>query len=135
MEEIHIVLADDDVDDCLLTQEAFQSSGLSNTMTVVNNGEELLQYLKSNEKPDLILLDLNMPCMDGFEALVEIKKNPELKSIPIIILTTSRAEEDVLKSYTLGVSGFVTKPVLFEDFLKVVQGIGRYWFQIVRLPN
>ena len=89
----------------------------------------------TSPRPDLILLDLNMPRKDGREALMEIKADPELRSIPIIVLTTSKSEQDILKSYDLGVNCFISKPVLFEELIEVVRSIGQYWFDIVKLPN
>ena len=116
---------------------------LANDLHFVEDGEELMDFLKRRGKyenqntprPGLILLDLNMPRKDGREALSEIKADPELRSIPIIILTTSKAEEDIVKSYDLGVSSFITKPVTFDDLVKVAKAIGEYWFGIVVLPN
>jgi CheY-like chemotaxis protein len=110
-------------------------------MTTVENGEELLQYLRREGeyrmapgRPDLILLDLNMPRMDGREALREIKTDPELRRIPVVVLTTSEAERDVLESYNLGVNAFVTKPVSFEDFADAMEALGEFWFDFVKLP-
>jgi CheY-like chemotaxis protein len=141
---IHILMADDDDDDWMLTKKAFNESKLLNTLVRVTDGEELMEYLKqegkfkgdkSATKPGMILLDLNMPKKDGREALREIKSDPELKEIPIVIFTTSKAEEDIVRSYRLGVNSFITKPVTFEGLLKVIRALGRYWFEIVELPN
>jgi len=140
---ITILMADDDPDDRVLTREALMENKLANDLHFVEDGEELMDFLKRQGKyeqqntprPGLILLDLNMPRKDGREALSEIKADPELRSIPIIVLTTSKAEEDIVKSYDLGVSSFITKPVTFDDLVKVAKAIGEYWFGIVVLPH
>lgn len=140
---IRILMADDDPDDCMLTRDAFAEAHLINDMTFVSNGQELLDYLRhegkyagaSPPRPSLILLDLNMPIKSGREALQEIKADPELRSIPVIILTTSQAEEEILRAYDLGASSFITKPVLFESMIDIVKSLGEYWFEIVELPN
>jgi CheY-like chemotaxis protein len=140
---IVILMADDDDDDYLLTQKALKQSKLLNTLVRVKDGEELLDYLNRRgdftdtaacPRPGVILLDLNMPRKDGREALKEIKSDPELREIPVVVFTTSKAEEDIYKSYQLGVNSFITKPVTFEGLIKVVQTLGRYWFEIVELP-
>jgi CheY-like chemotaxis protein len=139
---ITILIADDDPEDCELAVEALRESRLKNEVHVVNDGEELLDYLyqrgkfgKSNApKPGLILLDLNMPKMDGREALAQIKTDPNLRSIPIVVLTTSKAEEDVYRTYGLGANSYITKPVTFEGLTKVTQCLVDYWFNIVTLP-
>ncbi len=142
-EPITILLADDDLDDCLLTQEALQESRLSNDMRLVHDGEALLDYLFQRgpyaatgtaPRPGVILLDLNMPRMDGREALEQIKADPMLRHIPVVVLTTSRAEEDIYRSYDLGASSFISKPVTFTALVEVMRGLGRYWFEIVHLP-
>lgn len=134
---IDIVLADDDPDDRLLTQDALKESRLANKLHVVENGEELIDYLRNdkNPQPGLILLDLNMPKLDGREALKIIKTDENLRHIPIVVLTTSKSEEDIFKTYDYGVNSFVTKPVTFEGLVKVMRSIGKYWFEIVELPN
>jgi CheY-like chemotaxis protein len=129
-EPIVILLAEDDPDDRLLTREALAESRLANDLRCVENGEELMAYLR----PGLILLDLNMPRKDGREALAEIKSDADLRQIPIVVLTTSKAEEDIFRSYDLGVSSFITKPVTFEGLVEVMKVLGRYWFEIVELP-
>jgi CheY-like chemotaxis protein len=138
-----ILLADDDPDDRMLTRDAFEESRLRNTLEMVEDGEELMNYLNhcgrysgdsARPRPGLILLDLNMPRKDGREALKEIKSNPELRRIPIVVLTTSKAEEDILRTYDLGVNSFVVKPVTFEALVDVLKTIGKYWFEIVELP-
>ncbi len=140
---ITILMAEDDPDDRLLTREALVENRLLNGLLFVEDGEELLDYLHgcgqyaapaSAPRPDLILLDLNMPRKDGREALAEIKAAPDLRRIPIVVLTTSKAEEDILRSYDLGVSGFITKPVTFEGLVQAMKAVARYWFQIVELP-
>jgi CheY-like chemotaxis protein len=141
---IILLVADDDPDDRLMTQEALQESYLLNNIYFVEDGEELMNYLNhkgkysdpsTSPRPGIILLDLNMPRKDGREALKEIKSDENLKSIPVIILTTSKAEEDVLRSYDLGVNCFITKPVTFTGLMEVTRSIGKYWFEIVQLPN
>lgn len=140
---IVILMADDDDDDFLLTQKALKQSKLLNTLCRVKDGEELLDYLNQRgefadgvecPRPGVILLDLNMPRKDGREALKEIKSDPKLRDIPVVVFTTSKAEEDIFKSYQLGVNSFITKPVTFEGLIKVMQTLGRYWFEIVELP-
>ncbi len=141
---VHILVADDDPDDCLLTREAFRESLPANEVRFVHNGEELLNYLRGAPPftdrqryplPGLILLDLNMPLKDGREALAEIKADPRLRSIPVVILTTSAEEEDILRSYANGVNSFITKPVSFSGLLAVVHALGHYWLDIVALPT
>ena len=140
---ITIVLADDDPDDRQLTEEAFTENRLANKLHCVQDGEELMDYLRrrgafehlrSEPLPGLILLDLNMPRKDGREALKEIKADANLRRIPIVVLTTSKAEEDILRSYDLGVNSYVTKPVTFKSLVELVKILGRYWFEVVELP-
>jgi CheY-like chemotaxis protein len=140
---ITIVLADDDPDDRKLTQEAFVENRLANEFHAVEDGEELMDYLHRRGKyeclrgdplPGLILLDLNMPRKDGRESLKEIKADPDLRRIPIVVLTTSKAEEDILRSYDLGVNSYVTKPVTFKSLVELIRVLGRYWFEVVELP-
>ena len=144
MNPITILLADDDPDDRLLTRDAFEESRLRNVLEMVEDGEELMDYLHSRgryvgadarPRPNLILLDLNMPRKDGREALKEIKSCPELRNIPVVILTTSKAEEDILRTYDLGVNSFIVKPVTFDGMVEVLKTIGKYWFEIVELPR
>jgi CheY-like chemotaxis protein len=136
-------MADDDEDDCMLAHEALAESRLANDLHFVPDGEELMDYLYQRGKyvdpsisprPGLILLDLNMPKKDGREALQEIKSDPQLKHIPIVVLTTSKAEEDIYRSYDLGANSFITKPVTFSALVEVMKTIGKYWFEIVELP-
>lgn len=140
---ITILLADDDEDDRLLAEDALRESRLANELRFVEDGEELMDYLCQRGKyaepgaaprPGLILLDLNMPRKDGREALREIKNDPELRSIPVVILTTSKAHEDILRTYDLGVNSFITKPVTFDGLVDIMRLLGRYWFEIVELP-
>jgi CheY-like chemotaxis protein len=140
---ITILIADDDADDRQMTKEALEENYLLNDLRFVTDGEELMNYLyrkgeysdpKNSPRPGLILLDLNMPKKDGREALKEIKSDPELKSIPVIVLTTSKAEGDILKTYNLGVNCFISKPVSFNEMIEVTKSIGKYWFEIVELP-
>jgi CheY-like chemotaxis protein len=140
---ITILLADDDADDRMLAKDALKESRLANDLRFVENGEELLDYLRrrgaferpeSSPTPGLILLDLNMPRKDGREALAEIKSDPALRHIPVVVLTTSKAEEDIYRSYDLGVNSFITKPVTFDGLVAVMRTLGTYWFEIVELP-
>jgi CheY-like chemotaxis protein len=138
---IIILMADDDDDDYLLTKKALEESKLINTLVRVKDGEQLLDYLcekgeftAGTERPGVILLDLNMPRKDGREALKEIKSNPDIADIPVVIFTTSKAEEDIYRSYQLGSNSFITKPVTFENLITVMKALGTYWFEIVELP-
>lgn len=135
-------MADDDEDDYLLTKKALKESMLLNTLIRVRDGEELLDYLYGRGsykndavRPGVILLDLNMPRKDGREALKEIKSDPDLRDIPVVIFTTSKAEEDIYRTYQLGSSSFITKPVTFENLITVMKALGTYWFEIVQLPQ
>jgi CheY-like chemotaxis protein len=138
---IVILLADDDEDDRMMTRRAFERHRLANEFHCVNDGEQLMQFLRREgeyanaPRPGLILLDLNMPRKDGREALQEIKADPNLRGIPIVILTTSSEEEDILKTYDLGANSYITKPVGFESLVKIVEKLGAYWFQVVTLPE
>ncbi|MGB3653301.1 MAG: response regulator [Rivularia sp. (in: cyanobacteria)] len=136
-------MADDDEDDCMLASEALTETRLQHQLYFVKDGEELMDYLYQRGKytnpnnaptPGLILLDLNMPKKDGREALREIKTNPTFRHIPIVILTTSKAEEDIQLSYSLGANSFIIKPVTFASLVEVMKTIGKYWFDIVELP-
>ncbi len=140
---IHILLADDDEDDRLLTKQAFEEAKLTNTLSFVKDGEELMDYLnfrngyteKNAKRPSLILLDLNMPKKDGRECLKEVKTNPDLKHIPIVVLTTSKSEQDIFKSYNLGGNSFVVKPFTFKELVEIISSLNEYWFKIVELPS
>jgi CheY-like chemotaxis protein len=141
---ITILMADDDADDRDLTKEAFAESLVRNDLRFVEDGEELLDYLnrrgkytdpKTSPRPGLILLDLNMPRKDGREALREIKADPRFRNIRIVIMTTSKAETDIAKSYSLTATSYITKPVTFEGLLDVIRVLGRYWLEIVQLPD
>ncbi len=138
-----ILMADDDDDDRLLAQDALAESGLKADLQFVQNGEELLdclcrrgKYAELGErpKPGLILLDLNMPRKDGREALREIRADPELRRIPVVVLTTSKADTDIGAIYELGANSFISKPFQFEALVKVMRVLGQYWFQTVELP-
>jgi len=140
---ITILVAEDDLDDQMLLREALEENRLANDLRFVENGEEMMSYLNrtgqyadpaSSPRPGVILLDLNMPKKDGRETLREIKSNPEFRQIPVVVLTTSKAEEDILRTYNLGVNSFITKPVTFEALVAVTREIGRYWLEIVELP-
>lgn len=142
-EPIVILMADDDDDDFVLTEKALKESKLLNTLIRVRDGEELLDYLlargdyatQPTVRPGVILLDLNMPRKDGREALREIKSDETLRNIPVVVFTTSKAEEDIYRSYQLGVNSFITKPVTFENLISVMKTLGKYWFEIVELPQ
>ncbi len=142
--KVPILIADDDNEDCEMIRDALKESRLLNQLFFVKDGEELMDFLNHRGKyedeskfpvPGLILLDLNMPRKDGRESLREIKEDPKLRQIPVVVLTTSEAEEDVYKTYNLGVNSFVTKPVSFDSLVMVMQNLGKYWFEIVELPK
>lgn len=141
-DSITILMADDDCDDRLMAEDAMRESRLGNTFRCVEDGQELMDYLTRRGKyalqdaprPGLILLDLNMPRKDGRQALKEIKSDPDLRRIPVVILTTSKTEEDVLRSYDLGANSFITKPVTFDRLVDIVRTLGNYWFEVVELP-
>ncbi len=142
-ETIVILIAEDDPDDRMLTIRALEQNRLANDIKWVEDGEELMDYLHRRgiyadgvhaPRPGLILLDLNMPRMDGREALQAIKADPELRRIPVVVLTTSCAEQDIVQSYDLGVNAFVTKPVTFVELANAIRVLGNFWFQIVKLP-
>ena len=139
-----ILMADDDDDDRVLTRDALAEAGANGDLHFVNDGVELLEYLRhqgqfadpaDSPRPGLILLDLNMPRLDGRDVLRLVKADPEFQSIPVVVMTTSRAEEDVVKSYGLGASSFITKPVSFAGLVDVMRGLGKYWLEIVELPQ
>ncbi|RYG69328.1 response regulator [bacterium] len=140
---ITILLADDSEDDRMMTREALEESFVINELREVEDGEELMEYLHrrgaytdaaNSPRPGLILLDLNMPRKDGYEALQEIRNDPRLRRIPVVILTTSDAEGDVVRSYDLGVSSFITKPVTFAGLVDIMKTFGKYWIEIVAIP-
>ena len=140
---IRIVVADDDADDRMMIKDAFDESKLGNPVDFVEDGVELLEYLNRQGKwthltnqpfPGFILLDLNMPRKDGRTVLKEIKESSELHRIPIVILTTSKAEEDIIRTYNLGVNSFICKPVSFDKLVDIVKTVGHYWIEIVALP-
>jgi CheY-like chemotaxis protein len=139
-----ILMAEDDPDDQLITRKALEENRVANPLVIVSNGEELLDYLRhegkfappaGSPKPCFILLDLNMPRMDGRETLKFLKQDPDFKKIPVVILTTSKAEEDILKSYNTGANSYVTKPVTFEGLVNVIRSMKSYWLEIVDLPD
>jgi two-component system, chemotaxis family, response regulator Rcp1 len=138
---IDILLVEDNAGDVRLTQEVLKTSKVRNNLIVANNGQEALNCLRRQGKyaetarPDLILLDLNLPVMDGREVLEKIKDDKDLKSIPVVILTASKAEEDILKTYNLHANFYVTKPVDLEQFVKVVKSLEDFWLATVKLPN
>jgi len=138
---ITILLADDDEDDRLITQHAFARHHLANDLRFAVDGEDLMDFLHRRgrhgqaPRPGLILLDLNMPKKDGREALKEIKADPALRTIPVVILTTSGEEEDILKTYDLGANSYIRKPVGFDALVRIIDTLGTYWFQVVELPS
>lgn len=141
---IIILMADDDEDDCLLAREALAASRLPIELRFVKDGEELMDYLyrranyaedETCPRPGLILLDLNMPKKDGREALQEIKAEPSLRQIPVVVMTTSKEQEDIYSIYDLGANSFITKPVTFSSLVEVMKTLGKYWFEIVELPR
>jgi CheY-like chemotaxis protein len=141
---ITILLVDDDDEDLQMAQEALRESRLGNDLRIAHDGEELMDYLlrrgryadaADSPMPGLILLDLNMPKKDGREALAEIKAHPDLRKIPVIVLTTSKAEEDIFRTYDLGVNSFITKPVTFSGLVEAMRVVSQYWFEIVELPH
>jgi CheY-like chemotaxis protein len=139
--EIEVLLVEDDPGDVLMTREAFQDYKVHNQLHVVNDGEQAMAFLRQEgeyagrPRPDLVLLDLNLPRMDGRQVLHAIKSDPELSSIPVVVLTTSEAEDDVLRSYSLHANAYVTKPVDFERFIDVVRQIDDFFVTVVRLPG
>lgn len=138
---IIILMADDDADDRMLAKEALEESRVLNELHFVEDGEELIEFLKQRgryadaPRPGLILLDLNMPRKDGREALKEIKADSELRRIPVVVMTTSKAEEDIFRSYDLGASSFITKPVTFDRLVELMRTLGQYWVEFVELPE
>jgi CheY-like chemotaxis protein len=141
---IVILMAEDDADDRLLVRDAFEESRLLNELRFVEDGEELLDYLRGEgrytdranaPRPGLILLDLNMPRKDGREALREIKADADLRRIPVVVMTTSKAEEDIFRSYDLGASSYISKPVTFERLVDLIKTLGQYWIEFVELPS
>lgn len=141
---ISILMADDDPDDRMLAEEAFRENELADGLKFVEDGEQLMDYLHRRgryadpamtPRPDLILLDLNMPRKDGREVLSEIKQDPDLRRIPVVILTTSRDAEDVARAYDLGGNSFITKPVSFEGLARLVGVLSQYWLEVVELPR
>lgn len=137
---IVLVMAEDDPEDQMLVRDAFKEARLANRLVMVSDGEELMDVLNRRSgyedapRPDMLLVDLNMPRKDGREAIAEIKADPGLRGIPIIVLTTSGSEEDIAFSYDRGVNSYIRKPVTFDKLVEMVQALGRYWFEIVELP-
>jgi CheY-like chemotaxis protein len=138
---IEVLLVEDDPGDVLLTKDAFADNKVKNNLHVVSDGEEAVAYLRRQEphgdavRPDLVLLDLNLPRKDGREVLKDIKADPELRSIPVVVLTTSEADEDILNSYDLHANAYVTKPVDFDSFIRIVRQIDDFFVSVVKLPR
>ncbi|GAA5532447.1 response regulator [Deinococcus aluminii] len=137
---IEILLVEDSEPDILLTEEAFAAAGVANRLHITRDGVEALAFLRRDDvyagapRPDVILLDINMPRMNGLEVLAELKRDPQLMTIPVIVLTTSEADEDILRSYQAHAASYVVKPIDFEHFYQAIQAFGRYMLSIVRLP-
>jgi CheY-like chemotaxis protein len=137
---IEVLLVEDDPGDVLMTQEAFEEHKVRNNLAVVNDGAEAIAYLRREgqyadvARPDLVLLDLNLPRRDGREVLAEIKGDPDLRQIPVVVLTTSQADEDIVRSYQLHANAYVTKPVDFDRFISVVRQIDEFFVSVVKLP-
>jgi len=138
-----ILMVDDDADDRMMTEKALRKNRVINPVLFLQDGEELMEYLKRkgrfsdpqiSPRPCFILLDLNMPKMDGRKALLFVKADPELKKIPVVVLSTSSAEEDILRSYNLGANSFITKPVNFDGLVTTMESLKNYWLEIVELP-
>jgi CheY-like chemotaxis protein len=138
---IEVLLVEDDPGDVLLTREAFEHQKVANRLHVVSNGEDAIRFLRKEgehadaPEPDLVLLDLNLPGMHGRQVLAAVKEDPHLQTIPVVVLTTSEAEEDVLRSYRLHANAYVTKPVDFDRFMAVVRAIDDFFVSVVRLPG
>ena len=142
--KMSFLIADDDIDDRLMINDAFAKCEPEIGVDTVEDGEEAIQYLRregpykslqGTPLPDVIILDLNMPRKDGREALQELKNDPKLRSIPVVILTTSKEEEDMLRGYDLGCASYITKPVNFEGLVELMRALGRYWIEFVELPH
>jgi len=140
-EIVDVLLVEDDPGDILMTREAFQQHKIQNKLHVVTDGEQALQFLRQTgeyakaPRPGLVLLDLNLPRRSGHEVLAELKEDPELRVIPVVILTTSQAEEDILRSYSLHANAYVSKPVDFERFMDVIRQIDSFFVTVVKLPH
>jgi CheY-like chemotaxis protein len=138
---VDVLLVEDDAGDVLMTREAFEHYKIRNTLHVVTDGEQALQFVRQQgeyagaPRPGLIMLDLNLPRRDGLEVLSELKADPELRLIPVVILTTSQAEEDIVRSYALHANAYVTKPVDFERFIEVIRQIDNFFITVVQLPH
>ena len=138
---VEILLVEDNEGDFGLVEEVFQEGRINNNLSVAEDGEEAMMFLRNEgqfakaTRPDLILLDLNLPGMDGREVLKEVKEDDDLKKIPVVVLTTSKAEEDILKSYDLHANSYITKPVDFNQFMNVIKSIESFWLEVVKLPS
>ena len=138
---VHILLVEDNLGDVVLTEEAFAHARVANEIHVVRDGEEALRFLRRQDehaeapRPGLVLLDLNLPRKDGREVLAEVKADPDLRRIPVIVLTTSSAEQDILHTYDLHANSYVTKPLDIDDFLAAIRRIEGFWLEVVQLPN
>jgi len=141
LRQAEILLVEDNPADVLMTRSAFEDFKITNTLHVVDDGVEALEFLRGqgafagSPRPDLIMLDLNLPRMNGREVLAEIKADPELRHIPVVVLTTSRAEQDILEAYDLHANCYIVKPVGFVNFVEAIKSIKSYWFSLVTLPS
>ena len=141
VKQIQILLVEDNEGDVVLVEEVFQEAKIRNMISIAEDGEEAMLFLNKEGKfsdaprPDIILLDLNLPRKDGREVLKEIKGDDDLKTIPVVVLTTSKAEEDILKSYDLHANSYITKPVDFDQFIRVIKSIEDFWLDVVKLPS
>jgi len=137
---VEVLLAEDNPGDARLTEKAFEQGNILNNLHTVEDGVEAMKFLRregeyqDRPRPDLVLLDLNMPRKDGWEVLEEIKEDPDLARIPVIVLTSSEAEEDIVKSYELQANAYLTKPVDFQGFLDIVHGFEEFWLSVVKMP-
>lgn len=140
-EAVEILLVEDDEDDIYLTKKAFEQQKVANNLHIVNDGVDAMEFLNQEgeyedaKRPDIILLDLNLQTMDGDEVLAEIDKDDSLRTIPVVVLTSSDAEEDIVQSYELNANAYMTKPVDFSGFLEIVEGIDRFWISFVKFPD
>lgn len=140
-EPVEILLVEDDQDDIFLTKKAFEKQSVINNLHVVQDGVDAMAFLRQEEehadapRPDIILLDLNLPTMDGDEVLEAIQDDPELRTIPVVVLTSSEAEEDIVRSYELNANAYLTKPVDFEGFVGIIESIDQFWINFVKVPD
>lgn len=141
MKPIHILLVEDNPGDAELTREALSDAKISNTLSIVTDGEQAIDFLRNRgefidvDSPDVVLLDLNLPKMDGREVLAEVKSDPELRMIPVIVMTTSAADDDIARAYNDHANAYIQKPIDFDEFIRTVRGVENFWLSIVKLPT